>query len=118
DDAMSIVAALKDRGLIDVTAVKSGQGSQDFITFLETFWNYESSPYVREKLAHGQSIGKRHCYESTNRLRLYWKPVFTGRTLNSITRADLKAFSLSLSDKNLAAASINKILVVGTTALS
>lgn len=118
DDAMSIVAALKDRGLIDVTAVKSGQGSQDFITFLETFWNYESSPYVREKLAHGQSIGKRHCYESMNRLRLYWKPVFTGRTLNSITRADLKAFSLSLSDKNLAAASINKILVVGTTALS
>jgi len=118
DDAMAVVTALKERGLIDVTAVKSGKGSEDFILFLQTFWDYDSSPYVREKLAHGQSIGKRHCYESMNRLRLYWAPVFTGRKLNSITRTDLKDFSLSLSDKGLSAGSINKILVVGTTALS
>lgn len=118
DDAMTIVNVLRDRGLIDITAVKSGKGSEDFISFLETFWDYKSSPYVHEKLAHGQSIGKRHCYESTNRLRLYWAPAFQNRNLNSITRADLKDFSLSLSDQGLAAGSINKILVVGTTALS
>ena len=28
--------------------------------FLENFWDYDSSPYVKEKLAHGHSIGECH----------------------------------------------------------
>jgi len=118
DDALRIVQALKDRGLIDVAAVKSGKGSVLFTEFLEEFWDYEASPYIREKKAHGQSIGKRHCYESMSRFNRYWQPAFQDRRLNSITRQDLKDFSLSLADGGLAPASINKIMAVGTTCLS
>lgn len=118
DDALRIVQALKDRGLIDFAAVKSGKGNVSFTEFLEEFWDWESSPYVREKKAHGQCIGKRHCYEMGSRLNRYWRPSFQDRTLNSITRQDLKDFSLSLAENDLAPASINKIMMVGTTCLS
>jgi integrase len=98
--------------------VKAGKGTVLFPAFLENFWDYEASPYIREKLAHGQSIGKRHCYDSRSRCSGYWEPAFKGRTLDSITRQDLKDFSLALADKGLAPATINKTMLVGTTALS
>jgi hypothetical protein len=37
DDALRIVQALKDRGLIDIAAVKSGKGTIPFAEFLEEF---------------------------------------------------------------------------------
>jgi integrase len=118
EDAMRIVTALKDMGLIDVTTTKTGQGSILFSEWLETFWDYYASSYVKEKLAHKQSITKRHCYEMGIRVRKYWLPAFNARTLNSITRQDLKDFSLGLAEKGLAPASINKIMFGGTVALS
>ena len=118
DDALRIVQALKDRELIDTPAVKPGKGSVSFTEFLDEFWDYDASPYIREKRAHGQSIGKRHCYESVSRLNRYWQPAFQNHTLNSITRQDLKNFSLSLAESGLAPASINKVMAVGTTCLS
>ncbi|MCL2800515.1 MAG: integrase [Treponema sp.] len=118
DDALRIVQSLKDRNLIDIAAVKPGKGTVLFSKFLEEFWDYVSSPYIREKLAHGHSISKRHCYDSMSRLNRYWQPAFKDKRLNSITRQDLKKFSLSLADIGLASATINKIMAVGTTCLS
>ncbi|MDR2186333.1 MAG: hypothetical protein LBO80_11815 [Treponema sp.] len=114
DEALRIVTALKDRGLINSAAVKAGKGAVNLTEFFKAFWDYTVSPYIREKLAHGQSIGKRHCYESMSRFNRYWGPAFKGRNLDSITRQDLKDFSLDLAEKKLSPASINKI----TTALS
>ena len=71
DDALRIVQALKDRELIDIAAVKSGKGTVSFTEFLEEFWDYEASPYVREKLAHGHSVGRRHCYEMMKLVHSY-----------------------------------------------
>jgi hypothetical protein len=131
DDALRIVQALKDRELIDIAAVKSGKGMVLFREFLEEFWDYTSSPYIREKLAHGHSIGKRHCYEMIKLVHSYYNTYFSERSLNSITRQDLKQFSLFLTEKrdkpeghkgrfveNLSAATINRILIAGSTALS
>ena len=117
DDALRIVQTLKNRGLLSITAVKPGNGMILFTEFLEKFWDYKSSAYIREKLARGHRIGKRHSYDSKSSFNRYWEPVFKGRTLYSITRQDLKAFSLSLADKGLAPSSINKIMCVGNTAL-
>ncbi|GHT84743.1 hypothetical protein FACS1894137_08150 [Spirochaetia bacterium] len=131
DAAFEIIKALRDRGLIDTPAVRSGPGKAGFIPFLEKFWDYEKSEYVREKLAHGQRIGRRHCQEMTNRIHHYWDPAFKNKNLKDITRADLKQFSLSLTGKltrpenykgrfpeKLAPAAINKILLAGTIALN
>jgi integrase len=96
EGAMAIVNALKGRGLIDIGAVPAGKGSAGFTDFLSDFFDYDKSGYVRDRLAHGHSIGRRYCCESRKLVRLYWEPSFKDRTLASITRNDLKAFSLSL----------------------
>jgi integrase len=139
DDAMRIVNVLRELEFIDIPVVKAGPGTIHFVRFLEKFWDYEKSPYIRDKLAHGQSLGRRHSSEMLNRVITYWKPYFEGRSLNSIIRADLKAFSLHLADKRppqametpkkkgrggkiraekLSPGSINKIMMAGTAALA
>jgi integrase len=110
--AMAIVKALKERGLIDIGAVPAGKGSVNFTDFLTQFFDYDKSPYVRDRLAHGHSIGRSYCRESLKVIRLFWDPVFKGRTLTSVTRNDLKSFSLSLpADKS--ASYKNSILNAG-----
>ena len=131
DDALRIVQALKDRELINMAEIKLGNEKFLFTDFLEEFWDYEASLYVKEKLARGHSIGKRHCYEMMKLVHSFYDDYFAGRTLCSITRQDLKEFSLSLAEKRekpnnhkgqfsekLSASSINKILITATTALS
>ncbi|MDR1699944.1 MAG: tyrosine-type recombinase/integrase [Lachnoclostridium sp.] len=118
EDGLQIASLLKELDLIDFNVVKKAKNEPELMEFLYNFWDYTNSPYVREKLAHGHSLGKRHCYDSTNRLRHYWEPVFRGKKLNRITKAELNGFSLNLVDENLAPNTINKILIAGITALS
>jgi integrase len=117
DQALSIVYKLKEMNLVDIPVVKH-QRAVLFLDFLAKFWDYDKSPYIREKLAHKHMITKRHCKDMQSRLTIHWMPEFQGRTLASITREDIKNFSLTLADKGLASSSINKTLCVGTSALS
>jgi len=117
EEALRIVDILKERNLIKINATKKNSAERDFIGWLKDFWNYEDSAYIKDKLLHHQRIGKRHCYDMTNRVRIHWEPYFSGRTLESITKTDLKEFSLKIGEKNLAAATVNKVILAGTIAL-
>jgi integrase len=118
DDAGRIVKALKDRDLIRDATVGAGAVSEPLITFLERFWDHDQSSYVRERLAHGQRISRRHCREASNRLEYYWKPYFgEDKTLSAIRKSDINTFSLWLKqDKGLMANTVNNVLSVGTVA--
>jgi hypothetical protein len=110
--ALAIVKALKERGLIDIGAVPAGKGGVSFTDFLTQFFDYDKSAYVKDRLAHGHSIGRRYYHESLKMIRLFWEPAFKGRALASIIRNDLKSFSLSLpADKS--ASYKNSILNAG-----
>ena len=110
--ALAIVRSLKERGLIDTGVIPTGKGGVHFISFLRDFFDYDKSAYVKDRLAHGHGIGRRYCGESLKLIRLFWEDAFKGRTLASITRAELKAFSLSLpADKS--ASYKNSILNAG-----
>jgi integrase len=118
DDARKIVEALKVRGLVETAIVKGGQKHELLIPFLIRFWNYDDSLYVREKKAHGHSIGRRHCWEMKKAINRYWKVYFKGKYLPEIRKADLKAFSLWLAEeKSLNPKTINNILGAGCVAL-
>jgi len=110
--ALAIVNTLKERGLIDIGVVPVGKGSVDFISFLSNFFDYDISDYVKDRLAHGHSIGRRYCKESLKVICLFWKSAFKGRTLASLTRNDLKSFSLSLP-ANKSPSYKNRILNAG-----
>jgi hypothetical protein len=51
DDALRIVQTLKQLGLIDIAAVKNtGRGAIPFTDFLQTFWDYDKSEYIQDRL--------------------------------------------------------------------
>jgi hypothetical protein len=104
--AMEIVKALKERRLLS-TSVRFPPGRK-----ASDFFDYDKSAYMRDHLPHGHSIERCYCAKSLKLIRLFWENAFKGRTLASITRNDLKVFSLSLpSDKS--ASYKNSILNAG-----
>ena len=118
-DAERIVNALKKRGLIESAKLASeGPENELLVPFLERFWDYDTSPYVREKLKFGHSIGRRHCYEQTSRIQ-HWKNHFPEDTrLKDLSRDALVEFQLALKDRDLASKTVNAIVSVGTVALN
>jgi hypothetical protein len=68
DGAAQIAGALQARGLLDFPTVRAGPGKVDFITYLHDFWDFDESPYVKERLAHHHSIGRRYTYEAGKRV--------------------------------------------------
>lgn len=95
-EAERIVEILTERGLLRQT----DEDDEPLIQFLTTFWDYDESEYVREKLAYGQSIGKRHCYDMGLQIQNHWREFFDeAKTLKTTTRDDLRRFSIYLADK-------------------
>jgi hypothetical protein len=118
EDASKIVIVLRDRGLIETAVVKAGPGSELFLTFLERFWDFKDSPYVREKLAHEHRIGRRHCYDMRLWVKNYWKEYFKDPLcLAEVRKSHLQAFSLFLVEtKKLSPKTANNCLSAGTVA--
>jgi integrase len=118
DDALRIVSALRNRGLIDIVAVKNtGRGAASFVGFLESFWDYDTSEYIRDKLSHGHRFTRYYTYGCQKRLAKYIKPFFNDKKLNCITTDDLKRLSHQLADMALATSTINQIMLVCCTPL-
>jgi integrase len=123
DDAENIIKELQRKGLVKSAIIAGSRADRDFIEYLAEFWDYEKSPYVKEKLRKSHGIHKMHCVRSAAITSNYWKPFFTGRLLGSIERDDIEVFIDKISTvrrKNgnaLAAKYKNTIVNVGVTAL-
>jgi len=118
DDALRVVSALKGMGLIDVAAVKNtGRGSVPFVKFLESFWDYDNSEYIQERLAHGYRFSRRYAKECKRRINAELRLSFGDKKLNCVTTDDLKRLSKQLADRGLATSTINLILLTCCTPL-
>ncbi len=118
-DVSKIGSVLMEKGLVSSVVLKDAGGAESFDSFLSRFWDYDVSPYVKEKHAHGLRMGKTHVAQSYGRAEKYWIPYFKGKWLGEISRQDVKAFSIDLAGKNpgLNHSTLNRIMTVGTTAL-
>src|SRR5574344_1086514 len=90
DGIEKIIEALQMKKYIISAVLPQTPESESFSHFLNRFWDYEKSPYVREKLVVGQSIHKRYVDIMKSRANSYWAPLFGNKSLGSITRADIK----------------------------
>jgi integrase len=118
DDAIKIVSTLKNMGLIDVEAVKNtGRGAVPFVQFLETFWNYDKSPYIKDKLAHGHRFGRHYTHDCLKKISNDIKSFFGDKKLNCVETDDLKKLSIRLAAKGLSTSTINQTMLVCSTAL-
>jgi integrase len=118
DFALEISSNFKHRGLIEMLPVANkGEGSVPFTEFLQTFWDYDKSEYIQDKLAHGHSFTRRRSYDCLNKIKIHLIPFFGDKKLNCVTSIDLGELSQKSARKGLATATINKTLTVCTTAL-
>lgn len=68
EEIKEIIRILKNRNYICSAVLKSSKESIPAEEFLSTFWDYDTSPYVREKLVKGQSIRRHYCENLLSRM--------------------------------------------------
>jgi integrase len=118
DDALRIVSCLKNMALIDIVAAgKSGRGAVPFIEFLESFWDYDKSEYIKDRISHGFRFSRRYAHECQNRVNSAIKPFFKNKKLNCVTTDDLRELSNQLSARGLSTSTINQFLLICCTPL-
>jgi len=117
EEAGILLTELKRFGWVKSYVLNETVGSVDFIGFLKTFWDWENSPYIREKLRKSHGIHKRHCKLQGQAISLYWEKFFIGRSLGDIKAEDIDAFINHMADKNVSASRKNAVIKAGTKAL-
>jgi integrase len=113
DEADTLLAEMRRLGWVKTYVRKETPGAEDLITFLKTFWDWDTSPYIEEKLRETHGIHKRHCKIQKQAIALYWEPFFKGRFLGEITFDDIEDFIKHLGKKDLSASRKNLILKAG-----
>lgn len=109
-EIQNIVKILTERKYLKTAVLANSSGSRSVIDFLLDFWDYETSPYVKEKHSKGQSIGKHYTKDYQGEIRNYWVPLLEGKCIAEITRHDVEAFFVCDAAKGLAPKTINKII--------
>jgi len=113
NEAETILSELRRLGWVKGFVVKDTFAAVDFISFMQTYWDWDTSPYIEEKLRQTHGIHKRHCKLQGQAVTLHWEPFFKGRVLGEITVDEIEAFIKHLAKKDLSAARKNLILKAG-----
>lgn len=117
DEADKILSLLTERGILK-SYVKAGTRSDiPFSRYLETFWTWDKSEYIMEKLKCGKNIGKSHVEENFRMVGNYWTPYFKDALLGELTRQSLKDFQSHLMELKISNATRNHIWLCGAQAL-
>jgi integrase len=113
DEAETLLNELKRLGWVKSYVRKETPGAVDFISFLKTFWDWDTSPYINEKRRKIHGIHKRHCVIQSRSISLYWETFFKGRFLGDITAADIDAFITYMGEKDVSASRKNVVILAG-----
>jgi len=116
-EAEILLNEMKRNGWIKSYVLKESPAAQDFTAYLSDFWDWERSPYIKEKRRRNHGIHKAHCVRQGQAVALYWKPFFKDRILGDITAADIDAFINSIGDKPVSASRKNLVILAGTKPL-
>jgi integrase len=82
-----------------------------FADYCAEIWNWDSSPYVRGKLARGQSIGRKYVADNLARVENHIRLAFPDLRLAAVKPYMLEDFAMKLkTDSGLGNRSINAIL--------
>lgn len=114
--AKKIIEIMKNKGIVE-TAIIREDNDLLFVDYLYSFWDYEKSEYVREKIISGHRIHLSHCKANQRIATQQYKEYFTNKLLKSVTLKDMKEFRNKLIESGLSASRINNVLRTGVTAL-
>ena len=110
EEIRSIIKVLKERKFISSAVICKSPEDKPIEDFLLNFWDFEKSPYVKEKKLKNQTIHQSYCATMKSRVKLYWIPMLIGRSVGSITRKDVQQIFNDESILKLAPKTINSIV--------
>ena len=105
-EAYSVAQAALDKGLV-MHNKKKGL----LIPFIQKFWDYDNSPYLKETSYEGKELGKANFDNQLRAFNTYCLGIIpTGLTFNEVTVSLLEDIKTSLRERNLSASTYNKAL--------
>jgi len=122
-DAEFIISELKRRGFILSCVFAGAADAVRFADYLEEFWDFERSPYIREKLRAEHSIHRNYVTQMIYNIKKYWIPFFSSALLGELISSDIERFFDYLSgckgrnDQPLSNNRKNGIIKAGTVPL-
>jgi len=111
---------LKRQGLLKSYVISESKQTMDFSEYLQNFWDYDTSPYVKEKLRKNHGIHRNYTVGQKLSVERYWVPFFRDRLLGDITQQDIENFMdnlETLANRKLSPGRKNKVLKAGTIPL-
>jgi integrase len=113
EDADIVLSELQRLGMVKSYILSGTHKAAVFTEFLTTFWDWDNSPYIEEKLRQEHSIHKRHCQQQGNAIDMYWTDFFMGRYLGEITHDDISSFIKFMGTKALSNSRKNVVIKAG-----
>ncbi|MDR0497057.1 MAG: site-specific integrase, partial [Treponema sp.] len=110
EEAETLLIELRRLGWVKSYVQSETPGAVDFISFLTGFWDWETSPYIKEKRRKNHGIHRRHCQIQGRAIPLYWEPFFKGRFLGDITATDIDAFIDYMGEMDVSASRKNVVI--------
>lgn len=119
DDADLVFALeeMKRRGLVSSVTMTTEANSRKVVDYLDEFWSWEKSPYIKEKLRQGHSIHKNHAVNMAKFVGKYWKNYFGEMTLGELTKAKIREMFDFMAPLKLSGHTKNSAIRAVTTAL-
>lgn len=117
DEALTLLNELKRLNWVKSFVLSDTPGAIDFIEYLKEFWNWETSPYIKEKMRRAHGIHKCHCKNQLIAVTKYWANFFNGRYLGDITAEDIDNFITYMGDVDLSPSRRNTVIKAGFKAL-
>jgi integrase len=101
DNLERIISTLKDTKYLANALIVDSDATAKLIQYQKDFWEYDKSPYIKDKLLHGHRIGRYHALDCQHRIR-YWEEYFgTEIRLGEVTRKHIRDFSLWIAEKQV-----------------
>jgi hypothetical protein len=114
EEADFICKELKKKGFLKTYVIAKSKQDINFPAYLQNFWDFDSSPYVKECLRKNHGIHRYYCRIMLLDTKRYWIPYFKDQFLGAITRENIEAFINEIGERCLSAKRKNSIIRSGT----
>jgi integrase len=112
-DAETFIRVLRERGFVRSCVFASNSDGALLADYLKEFWDWDHSPYVREKLRRQNSIHRRYVDDSLGTVLKHWEPYFKDKLLVEVTKDDVNDFADSVSALPVSHQRKNGIMLAG-----
>lgn len=117
DEAQWICDELSRKGFLRAYALSHSEEGRPISDFLLEFWDYDKSPYIKERQRKERGIHKTYCTQMTRLVRKWWLPHFKDKVLGCVTHEDIDSCADTMRKEGLIPSSCNITLSAVTIPL-